>query len=480
MPVVLDAKHRLLDRVTPTGDRPGDSRRSHLTQLAGEIEWAKARRVAPAGYEEAARSAGRRLSRGAGEVAAVYEAYEAEKRRRGVVDLDDLLERLTDELLGDADFAAASRWRLRHFFVDELQDANPAQLALLDAWLGDSVDLFAVGDARQAIYGWNGADPEAMASFATVHPGTTTLALTANYRSTSEIVRAASALLGDRSTRAMRTAPGAHPTIRRYANDREEAEEVARAMADAHASGREWAQCAVLTRTNAQLATLSDACGRFAVPLRNAGRSYLDLPEVARLLAGIRTSNQTQAFRVWSESLIAAYGGGTGGDTSPKPSAAELLVGYVQEFVALEPVPTGAGLVTYLREATDPAGTREGGDGVDLLTFHRAKGLEWDAVWVVGLEEGFVPLAHASTAAQLAEERRLLYVALTRARDVLHCSWAAVRQMRGRPIDRRRSPFLDPIEGALTSLGASTFEPTQRARAGIAASRAALRRTRGG
>jgi DNA helicase-2/ATP-dependent DNA helicase PcrA len=189
---------------------------------------------------------------------------------------------------------------------------------------------------------------------------------------------------------------------------------------------------------------------------------------------------ESRAFQAWAESITTTYARSPAHEgTHEAATPIELLVGYIREFVALDPVPTGAGFLAYLRETTDPAGTRDGIGGVDLLTFHRAKGLEWESVWIVGLEEGFVPLAHAATPAQLAEERRLLYVALTRARETLHCSWATVRQMRGRAIERRRSPFVDPIEGALRTLAPTAHEPAQRARAGLAASRAALRRGRG-
>jgi DNA helicase-2/ATP-dependent DNA helicase PcrA len=478
MPVLIDSKQRLLDHVTPKRVGEIGSRRLQLNRVASEIEWAKARRIPPEQYARDAQDA-RLPPMSPREIASIYASYEEEKRKRVILDLDDLLERLTTELETDPNFAAASQWRFKHLFVDELQDANPAQLALLDAWLGASTDLFAVGDARQAIYGWNGAEPEAMEHFARTHPGTTTLSLTTNYRSTKEIVAVASSLLSDRTTHAARTDEGIHPTVVGCADEHKEAEAVAQGLVRAHAAGVEWSECAVLARTNLQLDAIADACNKAGVPLRTpSARPFLESPMVDRSLAPIARSRDTQRFGTWMAQLVKRAGEPAEIETVDRSDAESSLAGFALEYGSLDPVPTGQGFVAFLQETADPSGTRGGVPGVDLLTLHRAKGLEWGFVWVVGLENGYVPLVHATTEAQLAEERRLLYVALTRARDALHCSWSMSRQMRNRTVRRTRSPFLDPVVATLAGLPPSEFDPHRSARLGLAASRDALRRRR--
>ncbi|HEV2992855.1 MAG TPA: ATP-dependent helicase, partial [Acidimicrobiia bacterium] len=155
-PVLLERKARLL---VPLVTARGAEARVVASELAGEIEWAKARLVLPDGYEAAVSLAGRTPARPAAQVAAVYARYEREKQRRGLLDFDDLLARCADALERDAAFAAAQRWRFRHLFVDEFQDISPAQLRVLRGWLGDRDDLCVVGDADQAIYGFGGGDP---------------------------------------------------------------------------------------------------------------------------------------------------------------------------------------------------------------------------------------------------------------------------------------------------------------------------------
>ena len=206
-PTLLERKARLL---VPLVAARGAEARVAASELAGEIEWAKARLVTPDGYEAAVSRAGRRPPRPAAQVAAVYGRYEREKQRRGLVDFDDLLWRCADTLETDAEFAAAQRWRFRHVFVDEFQDVSPAQLRVVRGWLGDRVDLCVVGDADQAIYGFGGADPSFLRGFATHFPGGQVVRLGRNYRSTPEVVAAAEAVLrdgGDRVCTATRSAP---------------------------------------------------------------------------------------------------------------------------------------------------------------------------------------------------------------------------------------------------------------------------------
>ncbi|MGH8998171.1 MAG: ATP-dependent helicase, partial [Acidimicrobiia bacterium] len=224
-PALLDRKARLLapmlaGATSSAAERPGRQLGVEAAEVAGEIEWAKARLVPPSGYEHAVAEAGRATPRPPREVAGLYQRYEEDKTRRGLVDFDDLLWRLADALESDGDFAAATRWRFRHLFVDEFQDVNPAQYRLIRAWLGPNSDLCVVGDDDQAIYGFSGADAGYLTRFADHFPGATSVRLEENYRSTPQILAVAHAVLpgGPRAKKPLRptVGDGPLPVVRAY------------------------------------------------------------------------------------------------------------------------------------------------------------------------------------------------------------------------------------------------------------------------
>ncbi len=292
-PALLERKAGLLARIGPGGGR------STAAVLAGEIEWAKARIIAPSGYAAAATAAGRRPPVSLDEMTAVFRRYEEEKRRRGLVDFDDLLWQCIEQLEHDTELAAAQRWRFRHLFVDEFQDANPLQHRLLEAWRGDRLDLCVVGDPNQAIYGWNGADPGLLTGFGERFPGAEVVVLDLNYRSTPEIVATANAVLrwteagatGIGLTRLRATRPeGRIPVELVHPTDRLEAHSVARSVLDRHGPGVPWSHQAVLCRTNAQTVLLEEALKEIGVPYRVRGRPFIELPEVRDTLRTMGSS----------------------------------------------------------------------------------------------------------------------------------------------------------------------------------------------
>lgn len=515
-PVIVESKARLLgaamgERVSAAPARRGGrplERRELLAALAGEIEWAKARLVSPDRYAAAAAATGRTTPLEPAAVAAAYAAYEREKRRRRVLDFDDLLVDLAAAIHADADFAAAQRWRFAHLFVDELQDANAAQLRLLDAWLGGRADLFAVGDPRQAIYGWNGADPGAVATFADRYPGATVLRLDANYRSTPQVVAVAAAALASRvhggsdhpgggrgelapTTPTSSRPDGAVPTLRAFPTGEAEAAGVAAALRLAHRPGRRWSQCAVLARTNAQLNLFEEALGANGIPFRSAaGPSFLSRPAVRSALGALRPAADTRSLRAFLDDLDerAAGAAGEGAGADPEaPSAAgpggdsagdlfdlAALARLGREYAEFDAFPTGDGFLGYLQGALRRDPSPSSADAVELATFHRAKGLEWPVVFVTGLEDGLVPIAHARSPEALEEERRLLYVALSRAEEELHCSWAEQRAFGSRTVAREPSPHLEAIDAARRALERMRSPDASRVREALAASRAAL------
>jgi len=436
-------------------NQPGPSARL-VADLADEVRWAQSRLVSPATYADAAHRSGRTDHVPPDVIAEVYYRYSEEKRHRGLIDLGDLLDRCASVLETDEEAAAAQRWRIRHLFVDEFQDVNPAQWRLLRAWIGDRSDLFVVGDSRQAIYGWNGADPTLLERLPELLPGMSVLRLDENHRSSPQIVAAASDVLPGGVRVATGRPDGPPPVVAGFDTDDAEAVAVVRWLRRSHRPGRSWSQLAVLARTNARLEPVANALRRCGIPHRLAASPGADI--ALRNAIGLlrRTPAHLPLRSALAEVVVTLQatvtdGGPVGASLPPE------LARLVDEHAAEEPGANVGHFLTWLVAATDSADTDgENGlddrDGVQLTTFHKAKGLEWPAVAVVGLEDGIVPIVYATTSETLAEERRLFYVALTRAEEELWCSWAATRYSRSFSSRCEPSRYLEVVETATRAM----------------------------
>jgi DNA helicase II / ATP-dependent DNA helicase PcrA len=449
-PRVLERKARVLARIL--GGR-GAKGTADLFDIAAEIEWAKARMITPDHFALEAGRAGRQLPRPADVLADIYARYELEKRRRGVVDFDDLLWWCAHAIETDDIFADAQRWRFRHLFVDEFQDASPLSVRLVAAWLGDRRDLCVVGDPAQAIYGFAGADPSFLEDFAQHFPGGTSIRLQVNYRSTPQVVRTAAAVLGRneqpvavRSTRD----DGPMPTTHVFDNDDAEAAGVARAFIAAHRDGVAWEHMAVLFRTNNQSAVFERAFTRAGIPFTVGTRgSLFDRDTIGALVERLEKADRAAPGRRLSDHVSDLLAWADDDEPSDDTRAdAAALARLADEYLAAE---GGNGTLSGFLAWAAVATRGENGDagrGVECCTFHRAKGLEWSLVWVAGLETGFVPISYATSEVALDEERRLLHVALSRAHDALHLSWAQRRTFGERTNRREPSPWLITAAGA--------------------------------
>ncbi|MDE0927890.1 MAG: ATP-dependent DNA helicase UvrD2 [Acidimicrobiales bacterium] len=437
---------------------PRDRRTTDALDVTTEIEWAKARRIRPEAYASLAEETSRNTRMAPAIIASIYHEYEELKTKRSLVDFDDLLENCAKAIRGDKAFGNAQRWRFRHFYVDEFQDVNPLQMALLTAWLGGSNDLCVVGDPDQAIYGWNGAEADHLVRFTTHFPDGQVIDLHQNYRSTPQILRtAASALVGRPPLLANRPS-GSTPTVTVHADDQAEARAIAQSARDSKGPTGRWAHQAVLVRTNAQAETMATALRQAQIPIRTrAGSGLMDRADIKGTLTMVGRSK-----RPLNEHLGDLRSGDLPADLndaqeiesardSERANAFAELQHLAHEYLSLDPGGTGAGFVKWAREQ---ARTHQDDsiDAVEIATFHAAKGLEWPIVHVAGVEQGLVPIGHARDTRSRAEERRLLYVALSRAKDHLHISWAAERRFGEKMSRRQPSPWLEDVEFAILNL----------------------------
>jgi DNA helicase II / ATP-dependent DNA helicase PcrA len=456
MPDVVDKPLRLVGNAAARLRLRTD--RAELRDLAAEIDWAKAVLATPEDYAARARAAGRETSTTPDTIAKVYAEYEQTKRRAGQLDFSDLLLVMAGAIEEYRDVAEEIRSRYRHFVVDEYQDVSPLQQRMLDAWLGGRDDVCVVGDANQTIYSFAGATPKYLLGFRRRYPEAVVVRLERDYRSTPQVVELANKLVrgnagGTKLTLIGQRADGPAPSFAEHDDEPAEAVSVAaqcRALID---DATPAAEIAVLFRINAQSEVYEQALADAGVPyVLRGGERFFDRPEIreARLLlrgaarAGQDGDKLPDAVRSVLSSLNwHAEHPPPGGTARERWESLSALVNLADDLIATMPEAQLPDLVAELdaRATAQHAPTVQ---GVTLASLHSAKGLEWDAVFLVGLTDTTVPIQHATTDAQIAEERRLLYVGITRARERLALSWALARSP-GQRRGRRPSRFLDGL-----------------------------------
>ncbi len=446
--------------------------RTNVRDIAAEVEWAKVSMVDAAHYASRVARLRRDVPAGldAGDMARLLDVYEDAKNERGVIDFEDILIYLCGMLQERADVASIVRKQYRSFVVDEFQDVNLLQARLLDLWLGGRHDVCVVGDVAQTIYSFTGASPDYLTGFGRKHPGARIVELTRDYRSTPQIVSLANDVLAHSSQRegtvrlSSQREGGAQVTYRTYDDDRAEAEGVAASIADLIDAGMAPHSIAVLMRTNGQSQAFEEALGARGIPVAVAGgKPFFARDDVrtaiSRLRAAAAAATDTGSVGEIVRDVLSGVGWApeapSGQAGSERWSNMNAIVGWADDSQAQT-------LPAFVAELDERVAYQVEPDkaGVELATIHAAKGLEWDAVFLVGVAEGLLPISYAKTAAAREEERRLLYVAITRARDLLTVSWARSRGADGRG-KRKRSRLLDGIWPEEARVGA----PKKRARA---------------
>ncbi|MCL2652500.1 MAG: ATP-dependent DNA helicase UvrD2 [Propionibacteriaceae bacterium] len=441
----------------------GDTAR--LRDLTAEVSWAKSCNVSPQAYESAAEAAGRLVSGvSATQVADVLAAYERVKHRAGVIDLDDILLATLGLVTQYPAVAEQVHDTYRNLFVDEYQDVSPLQHALLKAWLGDSDQIVAVGDPAQAIHAFAGADPKFLLGFARDFPRAQTFKLVRNYRSSATVVNYANSLAARShgmvpAVKLLPQRPGGAPVTQLACDSGEhEVTTTITWLREHNKAGLPWHDMAVLYRVNSQSVRFEAALAEASIPyaVRGAERFY-ERPEVRAALTAWRSvasSAPDGAVSSLRDALMRL------GWTPDPPDGqgrqrerweswqalAQLVDGFPPEWTTIQAVLEIERLADEQQAPTS--------DGVVLATLHSAKGLEFEAVAIVGVQEGLVPYTLATSPSQLAEENRLLYVGATRARQWLRISWDGSR--------RRPSRFLDAP--AARSGGRSESRPKRQLR----------------
>jgi DNA helicase II / ATP-dependent DNA helicase PcrA len=451
---------------------------AELRDVAGEIEWAKVTGVRPEDYPSAAEKAGRTTAPGPAATSGLYAAYQELCRERHVIDFESVLELTAAILAEHPEVAAAVRDQYRHFVIDEYQDVNPLQKLVLDAWVGDRDEVCVVGDPRQTIYSFAGASPAYLTGFTAEYPGATVIKLVRSYRSTPQVVALANRLGG--ALVAQRPG-GPEPEFTEYASEQEEAAGVARRAAALVASGTMAGEIAVLVRANAQTLLFEQALTSAGVPftMRGAER-FFDRAEVRQAIGLLRAAARSVSADEEPARQVRAVLSGIG-LTSDPPSgrgrarerweSLAAVAQFASDFFTASPEASLASLAGELT-ARGVSGEAPVVAGVTLASLHASKGLEWDVVFLAGLTDGMLPIIYASTADAISEERRLLYVGLTRARDRLCLSWAASRSADG-PRARRPSRFIEEIRPRARRTAAG--RPSARDATGTAAERRSAR-----
>jgi DNA helicase II / ATP-dependent DNA helicase PcrA len=438
--------------------------------LATEVEWAKNRRISPAEY---LRSLGdheppipARL------MARVYREYERRKVEQGWVDFEDLLELAVRLYDSDEGALTQIRERFRAFTVDEYQDVNLLQQTLLNRWLGDRDELCAVGDDYQSIYAFTGATPEYLLAMPERFPHATVIRLEENYRSTPAVLEAANRLVpqlggAEKVLRSVRSG-GPEPLLRSFPGPEAEAELIVERVRDLYHEGVPYEEMALLYRTNARSADFEEVFTAVGIPFQ--GAALLARDAARQLLKGLRGAGSASVAltvrRVArAQGLLDPIPDGLGEREVTRQNDLARLVALASEF------DDGAKTVAEFVEHLEARFGTGGGEarGVHFLTYHRAKGLEFDAVFLPRLEERELPTKLAKSQAAIAEERRLFYVGMTRAKRHLAITWAGKpsRFLTELGVEGRASPVKaaepdDPTYAALKRWRLETAKAEER------------------
>lgn len=432
--------------------------RTTIRDLAAEIEWSKVSLAGPEHYAEKAKSSGREPVAGYSHdmIRRLILAYEEAKSARGVIDFEDIILILIGIMAERDDIARQIRHQYRHFVVDEYQDVSPMQQRLLDHWLGERRDLCVVGDVSQTIYSFTGATPSYLRDFRKRFKEAAEIELVRDYRSTPQVVDVANRVIapgrlaGAVELIAQRPS-GPSVSYQDYDDDDAEAADIGKRILALQQRDTPLSEIAVLIRTNAQSQAIESALSTAGIGFTiRGGERYFSRREVREAMVMMRAFARSGVDTTMPDTVREVVRKLGWVPDAPKAAGAQR-----ERWEALNALVTladdtykarSADISGFVAELEERASMQNAPtiEGVTISTLHAAKGLEWDAVFLAGMSEGLMPISFAETPAAVDEERRLLYVGVTRAREHLHISYARARGASGRG-NRKRTRFLDGI-----------------------------------
>ncbi len=465
------------------------------SSIAAQISGAKNQMISPLQYAEGA------ISENQETVFKIYNRYEKFLKDAHALDFDDLLTK-TVELFAQSS-PTLSKWQklLTHIFVDEWQDTNRVQYRLTRQLVGKAENITAVGDAAQSIYGWRGADYKNITLLMRDYPKIKVINLEQNYRSTQNILAAANSVISQNTshpTLKLWTKNGLGEKIRLYQaqNGLEEASFLAREISRLKIYGFDYKDIAILYRTNAQSRVLEEAFLHTGIPyVLIGGTRFYDRQEVKDVLSylrlltnpndtvsrkrveklGKRRFEKFKALEFKTKDLklkttldimdevleqtdyLSKYKRETEENLSRLENIKELRSVGAQ-FPNLNEFLENVALV---EQEQLTAGNRQPSNSVTLMTLHAAKGLEFPVVFIVGLEEGLFPHSRSLfDINQLEEERRLAYVGMTRAKELLYLTYANRRLYFGQKSSNPPSRFIVDIpENLIETTNKTLIDP---------------------
>jgi len=432
-PQVLEGKSRLLGRLAEERKYKVDA--ATLRDLAAEIEWRKVSLLSLGEYAQLNRKPPAGLSKE--KLLELLVAYEDAKTAANQIDWEDVLVLCLGMLRSEPRALAHVHQQYRFFTVDEYQDISPLQHALLDAWLGDRSDLCVVGDPNQTIYSFTGASSKFLQTFQSRYENASVIELTRNYRSTKQIVtfanrlRTAKSPMGEGGLSPLESqgTTGLAPRLQSFGNATEEATYVAHQIKGLLAEGVKPRQIAVLYRVNGQSESIEAALANAQLPYQlKGGVRFFARPEIQLAIRAINAEVATQNNKPTHkavEEICRGLGWSLREPDAANAAAREKWESLNALLQILDEMPEGTSLDVFQKELAERAHSQHEPESaaVTLATIHAAKGLEWDHVFILGVNEGYLPISYAKSESQIAEENRLLYVGVTRAKKSLMISW---------------------------------------------------------
>jgi len=441
-PSILDSKAKLIGQVAKTMSINLDT--SAIRDLASEIEWRKYSMLSMEQYSEISTSRAFVAGLSFQKNLEIQQGYEQQKIKAQKLDWEDVLVLTLGMLKAEPRALSHVQSQYRFFTVDEYQDISPLQHALLDQWLGEHAELCVVGDPNQTIYSFTGASSEFLRSFQDRYENSTVVDLTTNYRSTKQIVSFANRLTSESVLGGSLESAGESgiaPIVATFENSVEEARAVAKSIAEAIEAGVSKSDIAILYRINNQSEPIERALSDLGISYQlRGGERFFSRPEIKTAVQLIRAESLSPSSKPLNQAvsdIVRSLGWQSQrpteeGAVASKWEALNSLLSMIDEL------PEGAGIKEFALELADRAHSQHEPtkEAITLSTIHAAKGLEWPVVYLIGLNEGYLPISYAKTDAAIQEEKRLLYVGITRAMSELRLSSVSFENSRPRTPSR--------------------------------------------